>query len=135
MQEVIVKSINSENGTLYFQKEGRRITLAEVDATIEITEQRIPVRTLGSNAGVKKRHAVLAITFNRKLTREITEEFLSSVERFELKVELERADGRLESFFFGNIEPLDLFDLDFENQDWEFGVNTTPEQLSRLITL
>jgi len=133
MIKKLVNTLYLENGELYVTIGGRRVLLAECRPKIEIYEHLINVKSIGiqKSYNVKKRHVVLVLCADLDFTREVNEDFLQNVTKFELSADIQRTDGVFEKILFDNINPTEI-DLD---NDWIFEADEYQEIVKKLIAL
>ena len=129
--KTLKRTINGENGELYYTKDGRRKILAECKPKIEFYEETKNVPMLGGTVcPVKTRYIRLIICGDMEYAREIDENFLRGISSFELSADFERSDGCFETIVFDGLTPVEIY-LD---GDWTFSFDNR-ETLRRLLTL
>ena len=116
---ILIRTLHFERGELYFSVDGRRVLLAKCKPAAEIYERVTKVPMLGSrSAKLKKTYLTLVLCDEMDTTREVTETFLRTVERFELYADIQREDGIFERIAFR-----DISDLVIEGEEcWTFQV-------------
>jgi hypothetical protein len=115
--ETLIKTLYGENGELYTTAKGRRILLTRVVPKFELYEHTTSVPVLGKiGYGVKTRRFTLVICPGENTTRAVDADFLRSVSRFDLVVDMQREDGIFERMKFDGLIPQEI-DLD---GDWVF---------------
>lgn len=135
MTDTIIKRVSGKDGILFYNTNGRNAKLSDCDVRIEICEHKTSVRSLGKNAGYKRKSYMLAVTFNNESTSEVNETLLKSIDSFELTADFQRKDGKYENFVFHNLELNCFIDLDNPEAEWEFIINGSSDLMERLMRL
>lgn len=128
--ERLILTLPCERGELFYISAGRRILLANCTPCIEIYEHTSRVSAIGGS-GIKTIHAALALCGEPDFTRAVDEDFLKTVDAFDLSADIQRKDGIFEVFHFRNMQ---LHEINFEGE-WTFELNEKQEVLRKLLTL
>ena len=128
MSQNVIKTIRGQNGKLYILSGGNRYKIAECDARIEITEERIRMTALGGDI-IRRRYASILITFDhRKVNMPHPWEAVDGVG---LQGEFLRKDGKYEIFDFSHL--LLASDLDLTaDSECEFEIQCSDEMMAKL---
>ena len=128
----LINTLASEKGELFTIGHGRRIQMACCRPEINIYEKVTDVPVLGKK-GYAEKTMQFTITLCRAMefSREVTEETLQKVERYELTADLLRNEGIVERFYFHNIS---LVEINLEG-DWKFEVDVTQGQMEKLLAM
>lgn len=124
-----IKSIDTENGTIYVVRNGLRSVIARSDITIHVYENATTIPVLGKGYDVKRRYVTIAVSSDAEYTREVDEEYLRSISQFDITAEIERPDGVFERLILNNVLPIEI-NLD---GDWIFELPHMPKTLAVLL--
>ncbi len=128
--QTLIKTVFAERGELYAIKNGNRILVSRCEPKLEFYEYSQKINVLGSRSyEVKTRKVVLVICLLPETTREINAEYLQSVSRFEVKTDIQRADGIFERLYLDNLMPNEI-DL---QGDWIFEVLGSIEPIKKYL--
>lgn len=128
--ERLILTLPCERGELYYNLAGRRVLLANCTPVIKIYEHSSQAKAIGGGS-IRHIHAALAICENADFTREVTTDFVKSIESFDLSTDIQRKDGVFEVFHFRNMQ-LQNIELDY---DWVFELNEKQEIFRKLLAL
>ena len=128
---ILIRTIETENGELYYTKGGRRYKLTDCPVQIKIYKEEQKLPALGSvNNVIKKYFVSFVICEMTDSMREVTEEMLRSISSFLVQADIQRADGIYERFTFDSISRYEFDSI----YGWTFD-NSNDEITKRLIEI
>lgn len=128
----LLNTLFSEKGELFIIGQGRRILFAHCKPEIDIYEKTTQVSVLGK-VGYRERSIrfIVVLCGDMEFTCNTMKETLQKAERYELTTDLLRNDGIVERFYFHNISLVEVNSAG----EWEFELNVTEEQKSKLFAI
>lgn len=118
---VLIRTIETKNGELYYTKGGSRYKLTDCPVQINIYKDEKKLPAIGaSNCVVKKYYVSFVICEPNEDMHEFTEEKLKSISGFLVQADILREDGIYERFTFDRISGYDfdmLYGWTFDNND------------------
>jgi len=132
MTDILVKRLQVDKAALFYLKNRSYLKLSDCKVDFEIWEKQTPVKVLGNRSGVKRYYATLAITIDNEPEREITLDFLYSIDRLELQADIERQDGKFERLLFDDLHFTEFIDLDDPNAKWQLEIRSPYALLYKL---
>lgn len=125
------KTLDTRNTKINVIENGRRNTLAECNAKIEIYQKDQQIGIMNSTqVNYHKLYLSIVVCDEVKYKKKVTPEIIKDVERYEILTDVIKQDGNAETILFDNISQIDT---DLEDE-WKFEI-TDSHLIKKLINM
>jgi len=130
--KTLIKTLEFENGSFFAVKDGRRTNISDCPFIVEIYEIKKNIQVLGIvGYEMKIIHNAEINCETTQTSRDITEEYIESISRYEFVGDVQREDGIFERFLFDRIK---LTHFDLFKKIWKFDIEDSGS-INRLIKI